>query len=215
MSKSELKDLYHRIDMCRSCDLIKLQDKPQEKARPRGTISKTVLLGIAPGKVEVEQERYFVGPAGKLLQKMLKFAGFKDPDDELYFTNPVKCQSKPEDPESSKENVVPDPEYCKKCVGLFLKKELQIIQPKILVFLGKVAASTLLETGESVPMGELLGKQNIELECREWVRQLPGLEVVMGFYHPSFFLRGKDNDPVFQRAKDRQWEQLQELRRLV
>ncbi len=215
MNKSEeLKALYKEIDDCRACDLIQLQDKPQDKAKPRGTISKTVLLGIAPGTQECKQGRYFVGPAGELLQKMLRLAGFKVPDDELYFTNPVKCQSKPEDPNDHKENIVPDPEYRKKCTKNFLIQEMNILEPKIIVALGKVAANVLLETGESVPMRELLGKQNIELECRQWVRELPGLETVICLYHPSAFLYKKD-DVIHQKMKDRQWEQLKELRRLV
>lgn len=97
-----------------------------------------VFIGEAPGKKEDEQGRPFVGPAGKLLDKLLETIGFKRED--IYITNIVKCRP-PGNRDPSLQEVVEHSE--------FLKKELEVIKPKLIILLGRHALNRFL-VGEKI-----------------------------------------------------------------
>ena len=90
--------------------------------------AKIVLIGEAPGETEDETGTPFVGRAGKLLNQFLEEAGISRKDD-LYIINTVKCRP----PEN--RNPLPDE---KEACWEYLKAQIDIIQPKIILLCGKV-----------------------------------------------------------------------------
>jgi uracil-DNA glycosylase len=140
-----------------------------------------MFVGEAPGADEDRTGRPFVGRAGVLLTDMItKGMGLDRAD--VYIANVLK--SRPP------ENRDPLPEEVAHCLP-FLERQIAIIRPEFLCLLGKVAASTLLET--ALPMGRLRGK---------WHRYR-GIPTVVT-YHPSYLLR----NPA---AKKDAWGDLQML----
>ena len=143
--------------------------------------ARLMFVGEAPGADEDRTGRPFVGRAGVLLTDMItKGMGLDRAD--VYIANVLK--SRPP------ENRDPLPEEIAHCLP-FLERQIAIIRPEFLCLLGKVAASTLLET--ALPMGRLRGK---------WHRYR-GIPAVVT-YHPSYLLR----NPA---AKKDAWGDLQML----
>ena len=143
--------------------------------------ARLMFIGEAPGADEDRTGRPFIGRAGALLTDMItKGMGLERAD--VYIANILK--SRPP------ENRDPLPEEVAHCLP-FLERQIAIIRPEFLCLLGKVAASTLLET--ALPMGRLRGK---------WHRYR-GIAAVVT-YHPSYLLR----NPA---AKKDAWGDLQML----
>ena len=143
--------------------------------------ARLMFIGEAPGADEDRTGRPFIGRAGALLTDMItKGMGLDRAD--VYIANVLK--SRPP------ENRDPLPEEVAHCLP-FLERQIAIIRPEFLCLLGKVAASTLLET--ALPMGRLRGK---------WHRYR-GIPAVVT-YHPSYLLR----NPA---AKKDAWGDLQML----
>lgn len=90
--------------------------------------SPVVFIGEGPGRVEDEEGRPFVGPAGKLLANLLASIGWKRED--VYITNVVKCR-----PPANRDPLPAEVEEHKP----FLQRELDLIQPKLIVLLGRHA----------------------------------------------------------------------------
>ena len=90
--------------------------------------SPIVFIGEGPGRVEDEQGRPFVGPAGQVLNKLLASIGFQRED--VYITNVVKCRP-PGNRDPSPEEVAEHHD--------FLTRELELIQPKLIILLGRHA----------------------------------------------------------------------------
>jgi DNA polymerase len=139
-----------------------------------------VFVGEGPGADEDEQGLPFVGRAGQLLNRMLQSVGIRRED--AYICNVVKCRPP--------ENRTPEPDEVATC-SPFLYRQLEVIQPKVIVCLGAVAAKTLLNTtrGISQYRGEWLDWRGHKL---------------MATYHPAYLLR---NPP----AKADVWKDLQKV----
>jgi uracil-DNA glycosylase len=103
-----------------------------------------VFIGEAPGKKEAETGRPFVGRAGKLLRGLLAEIGIKDED--VYITSPVKYLPKYITPKPA------DIAHGRK----HLNQQLAIINPKVIVLMGNVAAQAVLE--EKFPIAQVHGK---------------------------------------------------------
>ena len=95
---------------------------------------KIILIGEAPGKNEDETGSPFVGSAGKILDQALIDARIERK--EIYITNVVKCRPP--------NNRVPTDEEIRICTSEYLKKEIDIILPKIICILGATALKSLL-----------------------------------------------------------------------
>lgn len=150
---------------CTACDLSKTR---KNIVFGDGNLkAKIMIVGEAPGASEDEQGKPFVGRAGQLLTNMLRSIGINR--EEVYITNILKCRPP--------ENRDPTADEIKKCMP-FLKKEIEMVEPKIILTLGKIAAQTLLESDQ--PMGEL--RENIH----EYGEQKISLFVI---YHPAYLLR--------------------------
>lgn len=137
-----------------------------------------LFIGEAPGAEEDAQGEPFVGQAGKLLDNMLKSIGLKR-GDNVYITNVVK--SHPPD------NRNPLPEEIAACMP-YLRRQIELIQPKLIVTLGKIASEALL--GNKATVASLRGK----------VHAYQGIPLIVT-YHPAYLLRTLQD-------KARAWEDL-------
>lgn len=142
--------------------------------------AKLLFVGEGPGAEEDKQGIPFVGKAGQLLTKMIEAMGM--PRERVYIANVVKCR-----PPNNRD---PEPDEVLSC-SPFLKAQLAIIKPKVVVTLGRYASQTLLAT--TTPMSQLRGQWNT----------YEGVDV-MPTFHPAFLLR---NPP----KKKEVWEDLQQV----
>lgn len=142
-----------------------------------------VFVGEAPGRDEDRQGEPFVGRAGQLLNKILQAIGFERED--VYIANVLKCRPP--------DNRDPAPDEVMHCEP-YLLRQLEIIEPKVICALGRIAGVTLLKTSTS------LGRM------RTQVHDYHGIPMVVT-YHPAALLR----NPNWKRPA---WEDVQNLRRL-
>ncbi|NPV69515.1 MAG: uracil-DNA glycosylase [Firmicutes bacterium] len=127
-----LDDLARHVLKCRRCEL---RDGCRGVVFGEGTPKATLMLvGEGPGAVEDEMGRPFVGPAGKLLDKILAAAGFAR--EEVYIANIVKCRPP--------GNRLPTPQEAARCLPN-LRAQIRIIHPRIIVCLGALATQTLVD----------------------------------------------------------------------
>ncbi len=125
-----------------------------------------LIVGEAPGENEDLQGEPFVGQAGKLLDNMLKALGL-DRSNKVYITNVLKCR-----PPGNRN---PEPEEVAQCEP-FLRRQVQLLQPKVVLAMGRFAVQALLGTSE--PIGKLRGRAHDYL----------GIPLVVT-YHPAYLLR--------------------------
>jgi DNA polymerase len=125
-----------------------------------------LFVGEGPGAEEDEQGEPFVGPAGRLLDAMLAAAGLQR-GREVYITNVVKCR-----PPGNRN---PSADEAQACAPL-LDRQIDLIQPRLIVALGKIALARL--TGVEASMASMRGKLHA---CR-------GIPVI-ATYHPAYLLR--------------------------
>jgi uracil-DNA glycosylase len=151
-----------------------------------------MFVGEAPGADEDMQGEPFVGRAGELLTRIIQTMGFKRSD--VFIANVLKCR--PNMPPGVSGNRPPTSEEMETCLP-YLRKQIELIEPKILVALGAVAMRGLF--GKTEPMGQMRGRWHTF-----------GSIPVMPTYHPSYLLR---NQAISE--KRRAWEDmLQVLERL-
>ena len=124
-----------------------------------------MFVGEAPGAEEDAQGEPFVGAAGQLLTKMIQAMGYQRQD--VYICNVLKCR-----PAGNRN---PEPDEIAACEQ-FLRKQIAIVQPRMIVALGKFAAQFLC--GETTPITRLRGNLRT-------YHEIP----VMPTYHPAFLLR--------------------------
>ncbi|TXT22684.1 MAG: DNA polymerase bacteriophage-type [Gallionellaceae bacterium] len=125
-----------------------------------------LFVGEGPGADEDERGEPFVGQAGKLLDNMLAVIGLKRGKD-VYIGNIVKCRPP--------GNRVPEADEIAQCLP-FLQRQIKLIQPKLIVALGKTAATALL--GKDAALASLRGK----------LHDFGGIPLVIT-YHPAYLLR--------------------------
>ncbi|HTS00460.1 MAG TPA: uracil-DNA glycosylase [Bacteroidota bacterium] len=142
-----------------------------------------MLIGEAPGADEDAQGEPFVGKAGQLLNKILEAINFKRGD--VYICNILKCR-----PPGNRK---PQAEEVEQCLP-YLRKQIALVQPKLILALGLTAAENLLGTTES--LGRLRGR----------VLRYEGIPLMVT-YHPAALLR----NPNWKRPT---WEDVQAVRRL-
>ncbi|HUW40010.1 MAG TPA: uracil-DNA glycosylase [Rectinemataceae bacterium] len=172
--------LASEIGSCSSCRLA----ETRKKAVPgQGVESPLVMvIGEGPGAEEDERGLPFVGPAGRLLDKMLASVGL-DRDRNCFIANVVKCR-----PPGNRD---PESDELAACAP-YLRRQLALLRPRALLCLGRVAAQALLGTSEGI--GALRGR---------WM-SFEGLPL-LATYHPSALLR----DEALKRPA---WEDLKLLR---
>jgi DNA polymerase len=159
-----LDEIAGQIRVCSACPLnaARKNTVPGEGNPNRPDI---LFVGEGPGADEDDQGRPFVGAAGQLLDKMIAGMGYKRED--VFIANIVKCRPP--------GNRVPLPEEMTACVP-YLKAQIALIRPKIIVALGKTAVQGLLQ--EDVAITKFRGT---------WC-QYEGI-ALMPTYHPAYLLR--------------------------
>ncbi len=176
-----LDELYKYIHDCTDCPLSK--SRHNFVFGDGNAHADIVLVGEAPGADEDRLGKPFVGKAGELLDKIL--AAIQLSRDKVYLCNILKCR-----PPLNRD---PSPEEIEHCFP-YLEKQLNLIDPKFILCLGRVAAHTLLKTRE--PLSRL----------RDKVHELNGRKVIVT-YHPAALLRDASR-------KRPTWEDVKLLRRL-
>jgi uracil-DNA glycosylase len=173
-----LKEIREEMGNCQRCKLGKTRTNLVfGEGSPNARL---MFVGEAPGGEEDLQGRPFVGEAGQLLSRMLHKLGLKRED--VYITNVVK--SRPP------RNRDPEAEEIGACLP-FLIKQIESIQPLVIVTLGRIATQNLLDTKE--PITKLRGK---------W-QKFMGIRV-MPTFHPSYLLRSP-------KERRKTWEDMQQV----
>ena len=144
-----------------------------------------LIVGEAPNEYEDEKGRPFVGKAGKLLDKILNAIGLSRTEN-VYLTNVLKCKTP-----SNRDPLLSEINNC----NSYLLKQIEIIKPKIIVALGKVAGKSLLNKDLSLK----------ELRSQFYEFNSIPLKVT---YHPQSLL----NEPAF---KKNAWEDFQAVRDFI
>lgn len=178
-----LLDIAKEVSTCEMCSLC--QNRSRTVFGSGNPNADVVFLGEAPGKDEDESGLPFVGRAGKLLTKMIESIGLIR--DEVYIANVVKCR-----PEDNRNPTVGEASVCME----YLHRQLEIIQPKVIVVLGKVAAGSLTLT--DLPMKEY----------RAMNPRVIGTRTFIYTYHPAYLLRSPG-------MKTEAWKDLQVARDLL
>ncbi|MCE3238173.1 MAG: hypothetical protein K0R24_1154 [Gammaproteobacteria bacterium] len=177
-STEDLAILQAVVAGCIACPLHKTRTQTVFSAGSPG--ADLMLIGEAPGFYEDQKGEPFVGRAGQLLNTMLHAIGLERRT--VYIANIVKCR-----PPNNRD---PLPEEVLSCTG-FLTKQIALVQPKLLLALGRVAGHYLLNTQAS--LGQMRGKLHYY-----GAQHIPLLVT----YHPAYLLRNP-------RDKSKAWEDLQ------
>ncbi len=178
---ASLANLQAQICECKKCELGATRTKfVFGVGNPNAGV---LFIGEAPGADEDEQGEPFVGRAGQLLNKIIGAINFKR--EEVYIANILKCR-----PPNNRRPLPSEVELCEP----YLWKQIELIQPKIILCLGMTAAQTLLKTTES------LGAM------REKIHRYRGIPLMVT-YHPAALLR----NPNWKKPT---WEDVQKLRKM-
>ncbi|CAI8802326.1 uracil-DNA glycosylase [Methylocaldum szegediense] len=169
------EELEARVAGCTACPLH--QGRTQTVFGVGNRAADWMVIGEAPGEQEDLQGEPFVGRAGQLLNEMIWAIGLQR--EAVYIANVIKCR-----PPGNRD---PAPEETAACEH-FLKQQVALIKPKIILAVGRIAAQNLLKTG--TPIGKLRGRVH-------YYDQIP----LVVTYHPAYLLRS-------QTEKRRAWEDL-------
>ncbi|CAJ2375978.1 MAG: Type-4 uracil-DNA glycosylase [Arenicellales bacterium IbO2] len=179
--QSNLARIGEEVAACQKCELHK--SRTNTVFGCGDARADWMFIGEAPGQNEDLQGLPFVGRAGKLLDEMIAALGMKR--ERVFIANVLKCR-----PPGNRD---PQPGEVEKCEP-YLRRQLEIIRPKVIVALGRISAQALLKSAE--PLGRLRGRiyqygdENIPLVVT---------------YHPAYLLRSPE-----QKAKA--WEDLWQAR---
>ena len=161
--KTSWQSLYDEISTCEKCELCR---RIHHKVPGQGNASADLMfIGEGPGADEDMQGLAFVGAAGQLLTKMISAMGLTR--DEVYICNIVKCRPP--------QNRTPLPEEAAACLP-YLREQVALVRPKVIVLLGATAAKTLLRSDFRIT------REHGQWEERKGVWFLPT-------YHPAALLR--------------------------
>lgn len=165
-----LEELEYIVSKCNRCALYK--ERKNAVFGEGNENAKIMFIGEGPGYYEDQMGRPFVGRAGKLLDKMLASIGLKR--EEVYIGNIVKCRPP--------NNRNPYEGESKVCIE-YLRWQVKIINPDILVCLGAVAARNIIRPDFSITK-----------DRGQWIKR--GSFYIIPTYHPAALLRdeGKKRD---------------------
>jgi uracil-DNA glycosylase len=163
--------LRQAVASCEACSLCR--SRTQTVFGVGAERADVMIVGEAPGEQEDLRGEPFVGPAGQLLDNMLRAIGHSRAPSEgsplrpVFIANTLKCRPP--------RNRNPDAQELARCLP-FLYRQIELVQPRLLLASGKFAIQALLDTPEAV--GRLRGR----------VHQFRGIPVVVT-YHPAYLLR--------------------------
>jgi len=158
---------------CLSCERCVLSKTRTQVVVGSGPINADIMIiGEGPGEQEDLQGLPFVGRSGQLLTKILESVHI-DREKEVYIANVVKCRPP--------QNRTPLPEEIESCKP-FLIRQIQLIQPRILILLGAPSVRTILQTEQSI--SKIRGVWH-----HVKVDYMDDPLYVMPMFHPSYLLR--------------------------
>ena len=160
----EWEQLAETVTHCNACVLRKTCTQTVFGVGDRN--ADWLYIGEGPGAREDELGEPFVGQAGKLLDNMLAAIHLKR-GENVYITNIVKCRPP--------NNRNPSDSEARQCEP-YLSRQIELIKPKLIIALGKVAAQNLLNSGDSI--ANLRGK----------IHTYSGIPLIVT-YHPAYLLR--------------------------
>ena len=130
-----------------------------------------MFIGEGPGENEDLQGEPFVGRAGKLLDEMLEMIGLDR--SKIYIANSIKCR-----PPQNRDPLNTEKDAC----GDYLKRQIELMQPKIIVCLGRISAAEIIKPDFKITQehGQFFKKDGVEL---------------MALYHPAALLRDPRKKP--------------------
>lgn len=162
-------DLYARCNNCTACDLCGTRKNVVFGVGDKN--AEIMFIGEGPGEQEDIQGEPFVGPAGKLLDNMMAIIDLDRTN--TYIANIVKCRPpRNRDPQDAEQDACMD----------YLRNQVALIQPKIIVCLGRIAAKRIIDPD-----------YRITREHGTWI-QKNGVWIT-GIYHPSALLRDVSKRP--------------------
>lgn len=170
------KDLQNQVAICRACGLC--ETRTQTVFGVGNKHASWMLIGEAPGQNEDLQGEPFVGRAGQLLTEMLRAIGLRR--EEVYIANMLKCR-----PPNNRDPQADEVAACHD----FLRRQIALLQPKIILAVGRIAAQNLLKTQQ--PLAKLRGIRH----------QLDNIPLIV-IPHPAYLLRSLPE-------KAKAWEDLQ------
>ncbi|KAA3617485.1 MAG: uracil-DNA glycosylase [Calditrichaeota bacterium] len=177
----DLRAFYHEINKCAKCSLGHTRTNfVFGMGNPQADI---MFIGEAPGRDEDMQGLPFVGKAGQLLDKMLFALQMKR--EEVYIANVLKCR-----PPNNRDPLPDEVVHCEP----YLKKQIEIIKPKVIVALGRISAQVLLKKSDSLSM------------MRQSEHSYENIPFIVT-YHPAALLRNP-------RWKANAWLDLQKIAKL-
>ncbi len=176
------QQLEQAVSSCTKCELH--TSRTQTVFGTGNKNAELLIIGEAPGRDEDVQGEPFVGRAGQLLNAMLAAIGFDR--EQVYIANILKCR-----PPNNRD---PKPEEADACAP-WLQQQIGLIQPDVILALGRIAAHNLLNTDQS--LAALRGKQYT----------YAGFPLIVS-YHPAYLLR----KPVDKRKS---WQDLKRVKLLL
>ncbi len=171
---AKLRAIEETVSTCRKCEHL-AATRTNTVFGVGNPHADLMFVGEAPGADEDRAGEPFVGRAGELLTRIIGAMGLSRSD--VYIANVLKCR--PDTPKGAPGNRPPTPEEMHNCLP-YLRQQIAIIRPRVLVALGKTAMAGLVGTDE--PMGAMRGRW-FEFE------NIPLLPT----YHPSYLLRNGSN----------------------
>lgn len=176
IQQMDWQSLQDCVASCEACVLSKT--RTQTVFGVGDPAAEWLFVGEAPGVEEDRKGEPFVGQAGKLLDNMLAAIGLKR-GQNVYIANVLKCRPP--------ENRDPQGEEVAQC-GPFLKHQVELIKPKLIIALGKFAAQNLLDSDSTIS------------SMRTKLHDYHGVPVIVT-YHPAYLLRT-------MKDKAKAWEDL-------
>lgn len=178
---SSFSSLEKEVRTCRKCPLA--QTRIHAVPGEGNLHAELMFVGEAPGRDEDIQGKPFVGKAGKLLTKIIQAMAFERND--VYITNVVKCR-----PPGNRNPQGVEIECCKG----YLLAQIEMIKPKVIVTLGKVAADFFISSplGMTALRGDFYDFGQIK---------------VMPTFHPSYLIRNEGN----RKLKRMVWEDMKKV----
>ena len=164
-SSNDWQSLRDAVSKCRACPLH--QTRTNTVFGVGDQHADLMIVGEAPGANEDRQGEPFVGRAGQLLNQMLRAIGLER--ETVFIGNILKCR-----PPGNRD---PQPEEVATCTP-FLTTQIEYLQPKVIMAVGRIAAHFLLKTDQS--LSRLRGTQHVYGE-----RETP----LIVTYHPAYLLR--------------------------
>ena len=163
------EELQNECNRCRACALS--ATRKNVVFGVGNTEAEVLFIGEGPGANEDEHGLPFVGAAGKLLDDMLAMIGLKR--ETVYITNIVKCRPpQNRDPLNTEKDA---------CIG-YLRRQVAMMRPKIIVCLGRIAAAELIKPDFKITQehGQFFEKRGVQMTA---------------LYHPAALLRDSSKKP--------------------